>query len=159
MKRKNILVIFWYCMKEQSFPLLFWHQRWLQAAKLTFENRRLRPISAYNVWIVNASEKIQLLRIRIRPRAFPKSYRWSAYVTPNSPNGWLKKQIYLFVNENRLKLNKLYYKFCVKTSSRNVLDETFPYLQMYRPFTRTFSLKMTNPCQQRPISTYFHCKN
>jgi len=27
---------------------------------------------------------------------FPKSYMWSAYVTPKLRNGWLKKRFFIF---------------------------------------------------------------
>jgi len=39
----------------------------------TFQKRRLRPISAYNVSTVNASEKVQLTWIGSRPRAFQRA--------------------------------------------------------------------------------------
>jgi len=31
---------------------------------------------------------------------FPTSYRWSAYVTSQSPKGWLKKRIFSFFEQN-----------------------------------------------------------
>ena len=63
-KRNDLLPIFWYHMKGQSF--YFWYQQILVsdvllylkfALKLThpFEKRRLRPMSAYNVSTVRAS--------------------------------------------------------------------------------------------------------
>jgi len=52
--------------------------------------------SAYKVWTVRASEKCSIIANRKSTTCFPTSCRWSAYVTPNSPKGWLEKQIYHF---------------------------------------------------------------
>jgi len=38
---------------------------------------------------------------------FETSYRRSAYVTPKSPNGWLKSKFVIFVDKNQFKWNKL----------------------------------------------------
>jgi len=65
------------------------------------EKRRLRPISAYNVSTVRASEKSLVIANRKSTTRFPTSYRRSPYVVPNSPKGWLKKRIC------RLKTNSL----------------------------------------------------
>ena len=69
------------------------------ALKVThpFEKRRLRPISAYNVSTVRASEKCLIIANRNSVTRFPTSYRWSSYVTPNSPKEWLKKRIFVFL--------------------------------------------------------------
>jgi len=59
--------------QERVITLVFWHQEMLKfAVKFTHPlwKRRLRPISAYNVSIVRASEKVQLSRIGCRTRAF-----------------------------------------------------------------------------------------
>jgi len=58
-----------------------------------FEKRRLRPISAYNVSIVRASKKCPFIAYRKSTTRFPTNYRWSEYVTPNSPKGCLKNWI------------------------------------------------------------------
>ena len=65
---------------------------------------------------------------------FPTSYRWSAYVTSNSPKGWFKKRICLFLwIEFELNWIKSATKFlCVKTSRGKVVEEPFPYLTVYR---------------------------
>jgi len=95
--------------------LLFWYQQCLGgdvpfhlkfALKLNWsthpsEKRRLRPIYAYNVSNVRASEISSIIANRKSTTRFPTSYIWSPYVTPNSPNGWLKKRIC------RLKTNSL----------------------------------------------------
>jgi len=36
------------------------------------------------------------MRNRKSTTGFPTSYRWSAYVTPQSPKGWLKKRFFGF---------------------------------------------------------------
>jgi len=73
------------------------------ALKLThpppLKKSRLRPISAYYVWTVTGSENVQLSQIGSWPRAFPTSYRWSAYVTPDSPKGGSKSEFVVFVNK------------------------------------------------------------
>ena len=58
----------------------------------SIEKRQLWQISAYNVSSVRDSEKVQLWWIE--STGFPTSYRWSVYITPNSPKGWLKKQFF-----------------------------------------------------------------
>jgi len=32
---------------------------------------------------------------------FPTSYRWSAYVTPKCPKGWLKERFYRFLSKSQ----------------------------------------------------------
>jgi len=41
---------------------------------------------------------------------FPTSYRWSAYVTSESPKGWLKKRTFPFLNKTELQLNEVCYE-------------------------------------------------
>ena len=62
----------------------------------TSEMSRLRPISAYNISTVRASEKSSTITNRKSTTCFPKSYRWSPYVTLKSPKVWLKKYIFHF---------------------------------------------------------------
>jgi len=62
------------------------------ALKMTlFENRRLRPVSAYSDSTVRVSEKCSIIANRKSTTRFPTSYIWSVYVTPNSSKGWLNK--------------------------------------------------------------------
>jgi len=56
-----------------------------------FEKRWLRPVFPCTVWTITVSEKCSIIANRKSTTCFPVSYRWSAYVTPNSPKGWLKK--------------------------------------------------------------------
>jgi len=44
-----------------------------------FEKRRLRPISAYNISTVRASEKCSIIANRKSATRFPRSYRWVRY--------------------------------------------------------------------------------
>jgi len=60
------------------------------------EKCRFRSISAYNATAVRASKKCSLIVNRKSTTHFPTSYRWSIYVTANSPSGWLKKRICRF---------------------------------------------------------------
>jgi len=41
---------------------------------------------------------------------FPTSYRLRAYITPNSPKGWLKREFVVFVNKIQVQSNKVCYK-------------------------------------------------
>jgi len=50
----------------------------------------VRQISAYNVLTVRASENSSVITNRKSTMHFLRSCRWSAYVTPNSPKGWLQ---------------------------------------------------------------------
>jgi len=56
--------------------------------------RWLRPISAYNISTVRASEKTSTIANRKSATRFPTSYRWSPYVTPKSTKGLLKMNDY-----------------------------------------------------------------
>jgi len=102
--------------------LVFSHQQWLRgdvafhlkfALKVTHppsEKRRLRPISAYNISTVRPSEKVQLSRIESRPRAFQRAIYEVLMLPQSSPKGGSKSKFVIFVNKNKFKSNKLYYK-------------------------------------------------
>ena len=90
---------------KTAITLVFWHQQWLvgdapfplkSALKVThpFEKRRLRPISAHNVSTVGDSEKSSITMNMKSTTGFPTSHRWSAYVTPKCPKGWLKERFF-----------------------------------------------------------------
>jgi len=79
--RKITLVL---CHQERLAGDVPFHLNVLSKCPAHSEKRWLWPISAYNVWTVTASEKVQLSRIGSRTRAFQRAIR-SAYVT------WLKK--------------------------------------------------------------------
>jgi len=98
-----------------------WYQQWLGATSASTKNLRskwptpsekrwLRPISAYNVSTVRASEKSSIIANRKSVTCFPTSYRRSAYVVPKSPRGDSKSKFVIFVNKNQFKSNKLCYK-------------------------------------------------
>ena len=105
-KLNDALQIFLYHMKGQSLcysdtksgwlatPPSLWNLRskWLTP----FEKRRLRPISAHNVSTVGDSEKSSITTNIKLTTGFPTSHRWSAYVTPKCPKGWLKERFYRF---------------------------------------------------------------
>ena len=59
-----------------------------------FEKRRLRPISVHNVSTVGDSEKSSFTTNIKSTTGFPTSHRWSAYVTPKCPKGWLKERFF-----------------------------------------------------------------
>jgi len=58
------------------------------------------PISAHNVRTVRASKKCSTIANRKSTTRFPTSYRWSAYITPNFPKGWLINRICCFCEKN-----------------------------------------------------------
>ena len=66
-----------------------------------FEKRRLRPISNHNVSTVRDSEN-NLITTNIKSTtSFPTSHRWSAYVTPKCPKGWLKERFFRFLSKSQ----------------------------------------------------------
>ena len=105
-KLNDALQIFLYHTKAQSLcysdtksgwsatPPSLWNLR--SKWPTPFEKRRLRPISAHNVSTVGDSEKSSITT-NIKPTTgFPTSHRWSAYVTPKCPKGWLREQFFRF---------------------------------------------------------------
>jgi len=126
-----------------STALVFWHQQWLGATSPSpkicgkidpLEKRRLRPISAYNVSTVRASEKSSIVANRKSIMRFPTSYRWSTYVTPTPPKGGsTKSEFVVFVNKNQFKSNKLCYKVSkCENVERQCCTRTIPYITVYR---------------------------
>jgi len=94
---------------KRAITLVFWHQQgwWTTpllskfAVKVThpFEKWLLQQIFAYNISIIRDGEKSLIMTNRKSTIGFPMSYRWSAYVTPQSPKGWLKKRCFCFLNK------------------------------------------------------------
>ena len=103
-KLNDALQIFLYHTKGQSFCYSETNSGWwatlpslwnLRSKWPTpFEKRRLRPISAHNVSTVGDSEKSSVTTNIKSTTGFPTSHRWSAYVTPKCPKGWLKKRFF-----------------------------------------------------------------
>jgi len=58
--------------------------------------RRFRQISLYSAAGVRAGEKNSIMANRKSTTRFPASHRWTVYVTPKSPKGWLKTKIFIF---------------------------------------------------------------
>ena len=80
-------------------PISLWNLRsnW----PTPFEKRRLRPISAHNVSTVGDSEKRSITTNIKSTTGFPTSHRWSAYVTPKCPKGWLKERVFRFLSKSQ----------------------------------------------------------
>ena len=103
-KLNDALQIFLYHTKGQSLcysdiksgwsatPPSLWNLR--SKWPTPFEKRRLRPISAHNVSTVVDSEKSSITTNIKSTTGFPTSHRWSAYVTPKCPKGWLKERFF-----------------------------------------------------------------
>ena len=84
-----------------SFPMKF-------ALKMTHPLWKTPTLTdtAYNVWIIKASEKCSTVANRKSITRFPTSYRWNAYVTPNSPKCGPESVSFLWIKFkfNRIKL-------------------------------------------------------
>jgi len=97
-----------------------------------FEKRRLRPISAYNVSTVRASEKCSIIANRKSIRAFKRAIDEVRTLALTPPNGGSKSEFTVFENKIQVQSNKVCYKvFCVKTSSGKVVAESFPWVYRY----------------------------
>ena len=103
---------------ERKVTLLLWHQQWLvgdapfrlkPALNVThpFEKRRLRQISAYNVWTVRYSENSSIVTNIKSTTGFPTSYRWSTLLL--SPERVAQKAIFSLKNKTQLQSNKVCY--------------------------------------------------
>ena len=104
-KPTNRQRIFWYYTKWQSLcysdtnsgwrvtPPSVWNLR--SKWPITFEKRRLRQISAYNVSTVRDSEKVQLCGIGSRPRSFQGAIDGVRMLSPSRPKGSLKKRFFV----------------------------------------------------------------
>ena len=66
-----------------------------------FEKRRLRQFSAHNVSTVRDSEKSSITTNIKSTMGFPTSHRWSSYVTPKCPKGWLKERVFRFLSNSQ----------------------------------------------------------
>ena len=89
---------------ERAITLLLWYQEWLvgDAPSLWYlrskwptpSRKGIRPISAHNISTVGDSEKSSITTNIKSTTGFPTSHRWSAYVTPKCPKGWLKERFF-----------------------------------------------------------------
>ena len=105
-KLNDALQIFLYHTKGQSLcysdtksgwsatPPSLWNQR--SKWPTPFEKRWLRPISAHSVSTVGDSKKSSITTNIKSTTGFPMSHRWSAYVAPKCPKGWLKERFFRF---------------------------------------------------------------
>ena len=66
-----------------------------------FEKCRLWSISAHNVSTVGDSEKSSITMNIELTTGFLTSHRWSAYVTPKCPKGWLKDRFFRFLSKSQ----------------------------------------------------------
>jgi len=104
------------------------------ALKVThpFKKRRLRPMSAYNVSTVRASEKCSIL-IGSRARAFQRAIDEVRTLLLTTLKGGSKSEFVVFVDKIQVQSNKVCYKvFCVKTISGKAVVEPFPCPMVYR---------------------------
>ena len=54
-----------------------------------------------NVSTVGDSEKSSIMTNIKSATGFPTSHRWSAYVTPKCPKGWLKERFFRFLSKSQ----------------------------------------------------------
>ena len=94
-----------------------------------FEKRRLRPISAHNVSTVGYSEKSSITSNIKSTTGFPTSHRWSSYVTPKCPKGWLKKRVFRFLSNSR--------RLIVSSAVNLVRGQCYQHLMVGRNVYRT----------------------
>jgi len=128
---------------ERVITLIFWsQQRFIGdvpfhvkfVLKLThpFEKRRLRPISAYNVWTIRASKNVELSRIGSQPRTFQWARDEVRALPLTPPKGGSNSEFVVLMNIIHVQSNKVCYKvfsfLCVKMSIGKVVVEWFPYL-------------------------------
>ena len=104
------LQIFWYHTKGQSLCYSDSNSGWWATLPslwnlrsdwpTPFEKCRLRQISAYNISTLRDSKKSSIMTNIKSTTGFSMSYRWSAYVTPKSTEGWLKVQFFHFLSKS-----------------------------------------------------------
>jgi len=84
---KGITLVCWYQRRLVCDVPFHWNLRlnW----PTFFEKRRLKPVSAYNVWTVRVSEKCSIIVNRKPTTCFLMNFRWTAYATPNIASGRL----------------------------------------------------------------------
>jgi len=140
----------WYCTQRnedrimrssqwgRKNTLVFWYQQWLGrdvpfqvkfALKVTHPlwKGRLRPISAYNVSTVRASEKSSIIAIGSRRHAFQRAIDEVRTLPLTPPKGGSKSKFVIFVSKNQFKSNKLCYKVSLcENLERKVVAEPFP---------------------------------
>ena len=73
----------------------------IQSDRPPYEKRRLRPISAHNISTVGDREKSSITTNIKTTTGFPTSHRWSSYITPKCPKGWLKEGVFRFLSNSR----------------------------------------------------------
>ena len=104
-KLNDALRMFWYHTKGQSLCYSDTNSGWwatlpslwnLRSLWPPFEKHRLRQISTYNVSTIKDSENSSITTHIKSTTGFPASHRWSAYVTPKCPKGWLKERFSFF---------------------------------------------------------------
>ena len=104
-----IYLVFWY--QKRLVGDVHIHFKFVLKVTAPFEKHRLRPISAYNVSTVRASEKCSIIANRKSTTRFPTSCRWSTYITPTRPKRGSKNEFVLFVNKIQVQSNKVCYEF------------------------------------------------
>jgi len=127
--------IMWSLLWGGKNTLVFWYLQWLGRHPLPPKmcaqsdpppvKNRLRPIFAYNVSTVRASEKVQLLRIGSWPRAFQWAIDKVRTLPLSHPEGGSKSKFVIFVNKNQFnRINSAIKFLCVKTFSGKVVAES-----------------------------------
>jgi len=98
---------------------------------LPLRKPQFRPISAHSASTVRAGEKIQIVLIGNRPRAFQRAIV-DVYVIPKSTKWWHKRDFAVFASRIQQLSKKFATKFLrVKTSSGRVVATSFFYLTVH----------------------------
>jgi len=129
-------------LHERTIALVLWHQQKLVdnvPFHLQFALNDPHPFwktpTSTNICLylnLKRWRKYTIIANRKSTTRFPMSYRWSAYVTSNSPKRWRKKRLSFFCIQFKFNRIKSATKFlCVKTSSSKIVAEPFPYVTVY----------------------------
>jgi len=117
--------------RDSPGTLVFWRQKslvddppfpWNLRSKwpTPFQTAQFRPIFAHNASTVRAGEKRSMSTNRKSTTRFPRSHRWTVYVTLSPPTGGTKLDFAMVSSKFQLLSKKSAAKFlCVKTSSGN----------------------------------------
>jgi len=98
----------------------------LPTHSITASIRRHCHASVYNVWTASASEKCSIIANIKSTTRFPTSYRWSTYVTPNTPNGGSKSEVVVYVNKIKVQSNNICYSFVCENFQRQSCSSHSP---------------------------------
>ena len=101
-----------------------------------FKNADFQSIIARSASAITPTEKSSIITNRKSMTSFSTSLRWTAYVAPKAPKGWVKNTKLAIFDENRTSVEKKSAtKFlCVTTLSGKVVGHSLPYITLHKWF-------------------------